>query len=223
MDQKKIGCFVKKLRKEKGLTQEQLAEKLNVSGRTVSRWETGNNMPDLSILIELADFFDVDIREIIDGERKSEKMDKEQQDVMLKVADYSNQKERLLLKKVYAVVISGIFAWIISFILAFKFSNSAVGVEILLLSEGSSVLLYCLCMSCVKVNRSAYGYISTLIGAFVAVVSSNIALLTLFFRTGDYHNHGIIGVYYTFLTFVMVFTAVGIITTLLNKKNSKHG
>lgn len=41
MDQKKIGSFLKELRKEKGFTQEQLAEKLNVAGRTVSRWETG--------------------------------------------------------------------------------------------------------------------------------------------------------------------------------------
>ena len=41
MDQKKIGCFIKELRKEKGITQEQLAEILNISGRTVSRWETG--------------------------------------------------------------------------------------------------------------------------------------------------------------------------------------
>ena len=47
-DTKKIGIFLKELRKEKGLTQEQLAEKLLVSGRTVSRWETGLNMPDLS-------------------------------------------------------------------------------------------------------------------------------------------------------------------------------
>ena len=45
VDQVKIGNFLKKLRKEKGITQEQLAEILNVSGRTVSRWETGNNMP----------------------------------------------------------------------------------------------------------------------------------------------------------------------------------
>ena len=48
MDTKKIGRFLKMLRKEKGLTQEQLAEILSVSGRTVSRWETGTNMPDLS-------------------------------------------------------------------------------------------------------------------------------------------------------------------------------
>ena len=55
MDQKKIGGFLKELRNEKNVTQEQLAEVLNVSGRTVSRWETGNNMPDISILVDIAD------------------------------------------------------------------------------------------------------------------------------------------------------------------------
>ena len=74
MDQKKIGNLLKKLRSEKGLTQEQLAEILNVSNRTVSRWETGSNMPDISLLVEIADFYDISIPEIINGERKSEKM-----------------------------------------------------------------------------------------------------------------------------------------------------
>ena len=55
MDQQKIGEFLKALRKEKNLTQEELADKMNVSRRTVSRWETGSNLPDLSILVELAD------------------------------------------------------------------------------------------------------------------------------------------------------------------------
>ena len=54
MDTKKIGAFLKQCHKENNLTQEQLAEKFGVSARTVSRWETGSNMPDLSILVELA-------------------------------------------------------------------------------------------------------------------------------------------------------------------------
>lgn len=74
MDQQKIGTFLKELRNEKKLTQEQLAEKLGVSRRTVSRWETGINMPDLDILIEMADYYDVDLRELLDGERQSEEM-----------------------------------------------------------------------------------------------------------------------------------------------------
>ena len=71
MDQIKIGAFLKTLRREKNMTQEQLAEQLGVSSRTVSRWETGSNIPDISLLAELAEFYDVSIPELIDGERKS--------------------------------------------------------------------------------------------------------------------------------------------------------
>lgn len=60
MDTKKIGQFLKFLRRENGFTQEELAEKLNVSSRTVSRWETGANMPDLSILMEIAELYQVE-------------------------------------------------------------------------------------------------------------------------------------------------------------------
>ena len=54
MDLVKIGEFIKELRKEKNITQDELAEKFYVSRRTVSRWETGSNLPDIDILIELA-------------------------------------------------------------------------------------------------------------------------------------------------------------------------
>ena len=89
MDSQKIGTFLRELRKEKNLTQEQLAEILGVSGRTVSRWETGSNMPDLSIMIELADYYDIDIKELLNGERKSE-MDKELKETLKTVADYTD-------------------------------------------------------------------------------------------------------------------------------------
>lgn len=81
------------LRKEKGLTQEQLAEHFNVTGRTVSRWDTGSNMPDLDILVEMADYYGVDLRELLDGEMKSEKMNKDLEETVLKVADYSSDEK----------------------------------------------------------------------------------------------------------------------------------
>lgn len=92
MDQQKIGNFLRKLRREKELTQEQLAEKLNVSSRTVSRWETGVNMPDLSVLVELAEFYDVSIPEIVDGERKSESMNAEVKETAVKMAEYGKHE-----------------------------------------------------------------------------------------------------------------------------------
>ena len=58
MDQQKIGQFLRECRKEKGITQEQLAEMLGVTNRSVSRWENGSNLPDLDILIEMVLFTD---------------------------------------------------------------------------------------------------------------------------------------------------------------------
>lgn len=89
MNQAKIGKFLAELRKENGMTQEQLAEKLNVARRTISRWETGNNMPDIDILIELSDLYAVDLREILNGERKSEKMKNEIKETVLQAVDYT--------------------------------------------------------------------------------------------------------------------------------------
>ena len=87
MDQKKIGSFLKQLRNEKQITQEALAEKLNVSNRTVSRWETGTNLPDISLLAELAEFYGVTISEIVDGERKEEKpVNTEEKEMAMKMA-----------------------------------------------------------------------------------------------------------------------------------------
>ena len=92
---KEIGAFLKQLRNEKGITQERLAEILGVSGRTVSRWETGANLPDLSILVEISEYYDVEIKEILNGERKSENMDNELKETLLKVADYNElEKQR---------------------------------------------------------------------------------------------------------------------------------
>ncbi|MCR5213789.1 MAG: helix-turn-helix transcriptional regulator [Eubacterium sp.] len=100
MDQKKIGGFLKELRKEKGITQEKLAEQFNVSSRTVSRWENGYNMPDLDILIEISDYYEVDLREIFNGERKSEDMNKEMKETVLQAVDYTNTEAEKYNKRV---------------------------------------------------------------------------------------------------------------------------
>ena len=113
MDQQKIGVFLKVLRKEKGLTQEQLAEYLNTSRRTISRWETGRNMPDLDLLIELSDYYDVELRELLDGERKSERMNKDLEETVLKVADYSNDVKIRLMKKLHILSWVGVVSFII--------------------------------------------------------------------------------------------------------------
>lgn len=117
MNLKKTGSFFKELRNEKGLTQEQLAEHFGVSGRTVSRWETGSNMPDLDILIEMSDYYEVDLRELLDGERKSEKMNKDLEETVLKVADYSNDEKMRLMKRLHIICWIGVLSFIVFMIL----------------------------------------------------------------------------------------------------------
>ncbi len=117
MDQSKIGAFIKKLRNEKDLNQEKLAEQFGVSRRTVSRWETGRNMPDLAILMEIVDYFDVDFKELLDGERKGEKMDKDLEETVLKVADYSNNEKSRIMKVSRILFVVGLISLVINTIL----------------------------------------------------------------------------------------------------------
>ena len=117
MDQKKIGAFMKELRREKGMTQENLAEVFGVSARTVSRWETGFNMPDLDILMQMSDYYDVDIRELLDGERKSENMNKELEETVVKIAEYSNDEKKRLARRLSVLFLVAIVAFVIYMVL----------------------------------------------------------------------------------------------------------
>lgn len=72
MNQKLIGKYIAKKRKEKNLTQAQLAEKLNVSNKTISKWENGNCMPDYGIIELLCSELNISISELLDGEDKKE-------------------------------------------------------------------------------------------------------------------------------------------------------
>lgn len=69
MNLKKIGKFIAEMRKAKGLTQEELAEKLGVNNRTISRWENGENMPDISLYKPLCEILKISIEELVNGEK----------------------------------------------------------------------------------------------------------------------------------------------------------
>ena len=120
MDPIRIGAFLKELRKERNMTQEAIAGKFGVTQRSVSRWENGNTMPDISVLIELADFYDVDIRDLLRGERKSEKMDTDMKETLEMVAEYTEADKAKILKKVYicgqGMLITSVASFIVYFI-----------------------------------------------------------------------------------------------------------
>lgn len=127
MDQVRIGAFLKTLRKGKELTQEQLAEQLYISGRTVSRWETGSNMPDIGMLVELAEFYDVSIPEIINGERKSENMDQKIKETAVAMAEYSQVAAKTDRRKIIGILLSAFGLFIIISALSIFPSESSWG------------------------------------------------------------------------------------------------
>ena len=69
MNTAKTGSFISQLRKEKGLTQKQLADAIGVTDKAVSRWETAKNYPDIELLEQIAHFFDVTVSELLEGKR----------------------------------------------------------------------------------------------------------------------------------------------------------
>ncbi len=69
MNMSRMGAFLQQLRKEQGLTQEQLGEKLHISGKTISRWETGTYMPPVEMLLALSELYGVSMNELVSGER----------------------------------------------------------------------------------------------------------------------------------------------------------
>ena len=117
MDLVRIGKFLQELRKEHGCTKEKLAEKIGVARRTVPCWETGSNMPDMDILIELSDLYSVDLREILSGERKSEQMNEELKETVLQVADYSNEEKSRLVRRMHWLFIAGLVGFIVFLII----------------------------------------------------------------------------------------------------------
>lgn len=72
LNQEKIGKFIAERRKNQGMTQKQLAEKMNVSDKAVSKWETGRSMPDNSILFDLCSILDINVNELLSGEKLSD-------------------------------------------------------------------------------------------------------------------------------------------------------
>ena len=95
MDAKVTGCFIAQLRKELGLTQKELAEKLEVTDKAISRWETGKGLPDTSLLKPLAEIFGVSVGELLSGKRMDDSQIKSQADhIILESLGYEERQEK---------------------------------------------------------------------------------------------------------------------------------
>ncbi len=106
MDTIKIGRFIKSLRKENSLTQREVAERLNVSEKTVSKWETGNGMPEVSIMLPLCKLFGISINELLSGERLDEKRYVEKaEENMAMLVDRTTPRKKIVISTISCILV----------------------------------------------------------------------------------------------------------------------
>lgn len=106
MDQIKIGKFIADERKRKGYTQKQLSEKLEISDKTISKWERGNGFPEVSLLLPLCDELEITVNELLSGERVSEEnyRKKAEENMVNLVKETQENKKKIVL----SVMIAGL-------------------------------------------------------------------------------------------------------------------
>ena len=106
MDQVKTGQFIKTCRKEKGLTQREVAEKLGISEKAVSKWETGNGLPEVGLMLPLCELLEISVNELLSGERLDEKryFEKAEQNIMTLIQEKAEAKKKLIIAVITAVI-----------------------------------------------------------------------------------------------------------------------
>ena len=106
MDQIKIGQFIKACRKEKNLTQREVAERLCISEKTVSKWETGNGLPEVSLMLPLCELLGISVNELLSGELLDEKryFEKAEQNIMSLIQEKTEAKKKLIIAVIVGVI-----------------------------------------------------------------------------------------------------------------------
>lgn len=121
MDQVKIGKFIAERRKKIGLTQLQLAEKLNITDRAISKWENGKSMPDSSIMLELCDVLKISVNDLLNGEivTMDNYKEKSEQNLLEMVKQKEHSDRQMLTLEIVIGVLSVIILLSLTFIAAF--------------------------------------------------------------------------------------------------------
>ena len=106
MDQIKIGKFIAECRKKNNLTQMQLAEKLNITDRAISKWENGKAMPDSSIMLELCKELKISVNELLSGEMiEMKNYDKKAEENLLKLNESNEKKKKIILQSGIVIIL----------------------------------------------------------------------------------------------------------------------
>ncbi len=116
MNGSRIGNFIQKCRKEKGFTQEELGEILGVSGKSISRWENNITMPDVSLITTIADVLEVEVSELLNGQKTNKREIIESRNTIDQVIEYSNYESKNKIKRFNILLFVQIFVILIAVI-----------------------------------------------------------------------------------------------------------
>ena len=157
MDQLKIGKFIAERRKQNGLTQLQLSEKLSITDKAVSKWERGIAMPDTSIMLELCDILGISVNELLSGERiDMERNDQKNEQLLLEMAKELEKKNKTIWSSMWMIMIVSMTALLAGiFIAAFLRPE---GVWQLVAIIGICVVFLIPCFYAVKLEVSVGTY-----------------------------------------------------------------
>lgn len=148
MDQIKIGKFIADERKRKGYTQKQLSEKLEISDKTISKWERGNGFPEVSLLLPLCNELEITVNELLSGERVSEEdyLKKAEENMVNLVREALESKKKIVLSAMVAGLT--IIATVPLFILSGMF-EMPVWTRVLLMGIGFVIMVIGIAIACV--------------------------------------------------------------------------
>ena len=136
MDQIKIGKFIAERRKNNNLTQMQLAEKLNITDRAISKWENGKSLPDASIMLELCNELKITVNDLLSGEMiNMEDYQKKAEDLLLEMAQKEETQNKKLLYAMYVLIIASlVFYFAILLITGFLIPEGPTQLAIIIIS-----------------------------------------------------------------------------------------
>ena len=157
MDQLKIGKFIAECRKQKQLTQLQLADKLGITDKAISKWERGIAMPDTSIMLELCDILCISVNELLDGERiNMENSNEKNEQLLLDMVKELEKKNKTIWSSMWTIMIVSITALIAGiFIAAFLIPE---GIWQLVTILGTCIVFFIPCFYALKLEVSVGAY-----------------------------------------------------------------
>lgn len=147
MDQIKTGKFIAAMRKEQGLTQRQLADSLNISDKTVSKWETGKGLPEVALMVPLCDALHITVNELLCGQRltDSDYKQKTEEVIMDLVKEREESKKKLVLSIIVCVI--GILAGV-TLVMVSGLARLETWTRVALISIAMVVMFGCIGVAC---------------------------------------------------------------------------